>query len=59
VQRAFEIAPDCASVDEIRSRLKKEGYESVQEHLQGNAIQKELRARLKKVVQHASTDVAS
>lgn len=46
VERAFEIAPDCTSIDEIRSRLKKEGRNAVDEHLQGNSIQKQLKMRL-------------
>jgi hypothetical protein len=42
----LEIAPECQSIDEIRSKLKKEGFENVLEHLQGSAIQKELKLRL-------------
>jgi hypothetical protein len=47
VKRAFELAPDCSTIDEIRARLKKEGLENVLEHLQGSGIQKELRSRLR------------
>jgi hypothetical protein len=47
VKRAFELAPDCTSIDEIRLKLKQEGYDAVQEHLQGSSIQKELRLRLR------------
>jgi hypothetical protein len=46
VKRAFEIAPECRSIDEIRSKLRQEGHASVQEHLQGSSIQKELKLRL-------------
>jgi hypothetical protein len=46
VQRAFEIAPECRSIDEIRSKLIREGHAAVQEHLQGSSIQKELKLRL-------------
>jgi hypothetical protein len=46
VQRAFEIAPECRSIDEIRIKLRQEGHASVQEHLQGSSIQKELKLRL-------------
>jgi hypothetical protein len=50
VQRAFELAPDCTLIEEIRSKLKAEGHESIQEHLQGNSIQKQLRLTLGKNV---------
>ena len=46
VKRAFELAPECKSIDEIRSRLKKEGHLCVQEHLQGSSIQNELKVKL-------------
>jgi hypothetical protein len=46
VARAFELAPECATIDELRAKLKAEGFESVQEHLHGESIKKELRARL-------------
>ena len=48
VKRAFELAPECQTIDEIRNKLRKEGFENVLEHLQGSSIQKELRSRLKK-----------
>lgn len=47
VKRAFELAPDCSTIDEIRAKLKKEGFENVLEHLQGSGIQKELKSRLR------------
>lgn len=46
VKRAFELAPDCTSIDEIRSRLKREGREAIDEHLQGSSIQKQLKLTL-------------
>jgi hypothetical protein len=49
VQRAFEIAPECRSVDEIRIKLKKEGHVNVDEHLQGSSIQKDLKLKLSKL----------
>jgi hypothetical protein len=47
VQRAFQLAPECSSIDEIRRRLKREGYAAVDEHLQGNSIQDDLKKLLK------------
>ena len=46
VQRAFELAPECRSLDELRSKLKQEGYWSVNDHLAGSGIQAELKKRL-------------
>lgn len=43
VQRAFSLAPNCTTIDEIRSKLKHEGFDSVQEHLQGASIQRQLK----------------
>ena len=48
IERAFQLAPDCTSVDEIRQKLKKEGFASVEDHLAGGSIQKELKARLRR-----------
>ncbi len=48
VQRAFQLAPECISIDEIRRKLKREGYSAVDEHLQGNSIQNELKLLLKR-----------
>ena len=45
VQRAFELARGgtCATVEEIRTRLKSEGLSSIAEHLAGPTIQRQLR----------------
>ena len=45
VERAFQLARTgaCHSVVEIRQRLSAEGYESVQGHLNGSTIQRQLR----------------
>jgi hypothetical protein len=46
IKRAFELAPDCTSIAEIRSKLRREGYDEVGEHLQGGSIQRDLRLKL-------------
>lgn len=48
LERAFEIAEngEVSTVNEIRARLKKEQMESVDAHLAGQTIQKQLRERL-------------
>jgi hypothetical protein len=47
VQRAFHLAPDCSSIDEIRAKLKREGFINVDEHLRGASIRKDLAKLLK------------
>jgi len=42
VERAFEIAPDCATLDEVRKRLKQEGHSQVDAHLAGPALRAQL-----------------
>lgn len=45
VERAFQLAEECASVDEIRTKLKQEGFSNVNAHLAGGQI----RAHLAKI----------
>jgi hypothetical protein len=47
VERAFQLAPECKSLDELKSRLKKEGFSNVDEHLAGGQIKAGLRNVLK------------
>jgi hypothetical protein len=47
VERAFQLAASCSSIEELRSKLRREGYGSVDEHLQGRSIRDELRKLLK------------
>lgn len=46
VERAFQLAPECASLDEVRQRLRREGYLLVQAHLEGKQIRDQLYERL-------------
>lgn len=50
VERAFDLAETgpCDTVNEIRSQLKREQHESVDAHLAGSSIQKQLRERLER-----------
>ena len=47
VERAFQLAPECGSLDEVRERLRGEGYFHVNAHLEGKKIRYQLRDRLK------------
>lgn len=42
IERAFQLAEGSANVEEIRVKLKKEGYPSVDAHLSGARIRSDL-----------------
>jgi hypothetical protein len=42
VERAFQLALDSATVEEIRTRLRKEGYFNVDAHLMGRKLRSDL-----------------
>ncbi|MEO6225666.1 MAG: hypothetical protein ABIO80_07440 [Sphingomicrobium sp.] len=46
VERAFQLAPECRSIDEIRAKLMKERFTNIDAHLQGS-----LRRDLSKLLQ--------
>lgn len=47
VERAFQLAPECMSMDELRSRLAKEGCTNVEAHLR-DSLRRDLMKLLKK-----------
>ena len=42
VERAFQLAQQCASLKAIRNKLKSEGYSNVEAHLNGGQIRSAL-----------------
>ncbi len=42
IERAFQLAKECASVDEIRGKLKQEGFSNVDAHMAGGKIRSDL-----------------
>lgn len=46
IKRAFDLAGQCGSVDEVRQKLQQEGYFHVQAYLSGPQIIADLRCRL-------------
>lgn len=48
VERAFQLAPECRSIDELRTRLKMSGCAQVDAYLQDNSLQQSLKKLLKK-----------
>lgn len=51
IERAFQLAGESASVDEIRSRLRKEGYSNVDAHLMGRKIRSDLVKLIRQAIQ--------
>ncbi len=49
IERAFELARSgtCRSLEDVRRKLKAEGYLAIPEHLGGSAIKKQLAALIK------------
>jgi hypothetical protein len=52
VERAFDIAPECGSMEEVKRRLIREGFEQVNAHLSGWQIRREVRGRLNPCLKH-------
>lgn len=42
IERAFQLAEHSANVEEIRNRLRREGYSNVDGHLMGRQIRADL-----------------
>ena len=45
IERAFQLAPQDSSVDEIRKALRQEGYSNIDAHLAGASIRADLKKR--------------
>ena len=45
IERAFELARNSTSIDEIRKALRQEGYSNVDAHLGGASIKADLKKR--------------
>ncbi len=42
IERAFELAPGCGNIEDIRTALRREGYSNVDAHLTGRVIRADL-----------------
>jgi hypothetical protein len=42
IERAFQIAPECESLAELKRRLIREGYFQVEAHLSGRQIKSQI-----------------
>ena len=56
LERAFELARSgsCATVQDIRRKLKSEGYDQVEAHLSGPSLGKQLRRLCEEATRTAS-----
>lgn len=52
IKRAFEVAPECGSIGELKRRLVREGYLKVNTHLSRWKVRREVLSRLKSKVKH-------
>jgi len=48
IERAYELAPNCTTLEEIRIALRDEGYANVNAHMAGSSIRADLRKLLNK-----------
>ena len=47
MERAFQLAEGGASLDEIKTKLKREGYSNVDAHLSGGSVRADLKRAFK------------
>jgi hypothetical protein len=45
IERAFQLARDSRSIEEVRKALRREGYSNVDAHLGGASIKADLKKR--------------
>ena len=48
IERAYQLAGECRSLDELKAMLKREGYASIEAHLGGGSIRADLKKRFKR-----------
>ena len=47
IERAYQLAPECKSLEEVRAKLKRERHESVDAHFASAVLKRELRKLLR------------
>jgi hypothetical protein len=52
IERAYELAPECGSMEELKRRLIREGYFQVNAHLSGWQIRRDMVQRLNRGLLH-------
>jgi len=46
IKRAFDIAPECGTMEELKRRLIREGYLQVNAHLSGWLVRRQITGKL-------------
>lgn len=46
IERAYQLAPECDSMEELKRRLMREGYPQVNAHLGGRQIRRDIQPLL-------------
>ena len=46
IERAFQLAPECTTLDELKRKLVREGYFQVSAHLSGRQIRTQISSLL-------------
>jgi len=46
IERAFQLAPECTTLDELKKKLVREGYFQVSAHLSGRQIRTQISSLL-------------
>ena len=46
IERALELAPECATITQVKHKLKAEGYAQIEAHLSGRFIRQQISERL-------------
>jgi len=52
IERAFQLAPECGSLGELKRRLIREGYFQVEAHLSGRQIKAQIAPLLNPTLSH-------
>jgi hypothetical protein len=52
IKRAFEVATECGSIEELKRKLIREGFLQVNAHLSGRQIRREVLVRLNRHLAH-------
>jgi len=53
IERAFQLAPECGSLGELKRRLIREGYFQVEAHLSGRQIKSQITPLLNPALSHS------
>lgn len=52
IERAFQLAPECGSIEELKRKLIREGYYKVEAHLAGKQIRSQISPLLNPELKH-------